>query len=312
MDGSNPFAKIKWNKYKNPFRVKLFIFCMLAIPVFCFLVYGVYANFGGLIMSFEGFSREQEKVLPVGLANYKKFFSLFERFDYGHMIGVSFGYFAVVMFLSLPISVAVAFFLYKKVPFGKLIVIVLFLPNIIPMSLLAEYYRQLFDPSNGVLYQIFNVLFGFTGETAPSYLSDPKYANQMLYLYTVWFGFGYNSILIWGAMTRIPEELVESAQLDGANLFVEFFKITIPVIWPTLSMILVLTCMVPFTVYMQPMIIAFNGQAQTTTISLLAIQQLTVDPYYFAAISVLIACVSIPTVLIVRKLLDRVFPVVEI
>lgn len=74
MDGSNPFTKIKWNKYKNPFRVKLFIFCMLAIPVFCFLVYGVYANFGGLIMSFEGLSREQEKVIPVGFANYKKIF----------------------------------------------------------------------------------------------------------------------------------------------------------------------------------------------------------------------------------------------
>ena len=111
MDGSNPFTKIKWNKYKNPFRVKLFIFCMLAIPVFCFLVYGVYANFGGLIMSFEGLSREQEKVIPVGFANYKKFFSLFQRFDYGRMIGVSFGYFAVVMFISLPISIAVAFFL---------------------------------------------------------------------------------------------------------------------------------------------------------------------------------------------------------
>lgn len=306
-----PF-KIKWNKYKNPFRVKLFIFCMLAVPVFCFLVYGVYANLGGLLLSFQNFSRTQEKVIPVGFENYKRFFSLFKRFDYGRMIGVSFGYFAVVLLISLPISITVAFFLYKKIPFGRLIVVVLFLPNIIPMSLLAEYYRQLFDPINGVLNKFLNIILGYTAETAPSYLSDPAYANQMLYIYTVWFGFGYNSILIWGAMSRIPKDLVESAQLDGANLFVEFFRITIPVIWSTLTMVLVLTCMVPFTIYMQPLIIAFNGQAQTTTISLLAIQQLTADPYYSAAISVLIACVSIPTVLIVRKLLDRVFPVVEI
>ncbi len=306
-----PF-KIKWNKYKNPFKVKLFIFCMLAVPVFCFLVYGVYANFGGLLLSFQNFSRTQEKVIPVGFENYKRFFSLFKRFDYGRMIGVSFGYFAVVLLISLPISITVAFFLYKKIPFGRLIVVVLFLPNIIPMSLLAEYYRQLFDPINGVLNKFLNIILGYTAETAPSYLSDPAYANQMLYIYTVWFGFGYNSILIWGAMSRIPKDLVESAQLDGANLFVEFFRITIPVIWSTLTMVLVLTCMVPFTIYMQPLIIAFNGQAQTTTISLLAIQQLTADPYYSAAISVLIACVSIPTVLIVRKLLDRVFPVVEI
>ena len=306
-----PF-KIKWNKYKNPFKVKLFIFCMLAVPVFCFLVYGVYANLGGLLLSFQNFSRKQEKVIPVGFENYKRFFSLFKRFDYGRMIGVSFGYFAVVMLISIPISITVAFFLYKKIPFGRLIVVVLFLPNIIPMSLLAEYYRQLFDPINGVLNKFLNIILGYTAETAPSYLSDPAYANQMLYIYTVWFGFGYNSILIWGAMSRIPKDLVESAQLDGANLFVEFFRITIPVIWSTLTMVLVLTCMVPFTIYMQPLIIAFNGQAQTTTISLLAIQQLTADPYYSAAISVLIACVSIPTVLIVRKLLDRVFPVVEI
>ena len=306
-----PF-KIKWNKYKNPFKVKLFIFCMLAVPVFCFLVYGVYANLGGLLLSFQNFSRTQEKVIPVGFENYKRFFSLFKRFDYGRMIGVSFGYFAVVMLISIPISITVAFFLYKKIPFGRLIVVVLFLPNIIPMSLLAEYYRQLFDPINGVLNKFLNIILGYTAETAPSYLSDPAYANQMLYIYTVWFGFGYNSILIWGAMSRIPKDLVESAQLDGANLFVEFFRITIPVIWSTLTMVLVLTCMVPFTIYMQPLIIAFNGQAQTTTISLLAIQPLTADPYYSAAISVLIACVSIPTVLIVRKLLDRVFPVVEI
>ncbi|MCI8488232.1 MAG: sugar ABC transporter permease [Clostridia bacterium] len=306
-----PF-KIKWNKYKNPFKVKLFIFCMLAVPVFCFLVYGVYANLGGLLLSFQNFSRTQEKVIPVGFENYKRFFSLFKRFDYGRMIGVSFGYFAVVMLISIPISITVAFFLYKKIPFGRLIVVVLFLPNIIPMSLLAEYYRQLFDPINGVLNKFLNIILGYTAETAPSYLSDPAYANQMLYIYTVWFGFGYNSILIWGAMSRIPKDLVESAQLDGANLFVEFFRITIPVIWSTLTMVLVLTCMVPFTIYMQSLIIAFNGQAQTTTISLLAIQQLTADPYYSAAISVLIACVSIPTVLIVRKLLDRVFPVVEI
>ena len=136
----------------------------------------------------------------------------------------------------------------------------------------------------------------------------------MLYLYTVWFGFGYNAILIWGAMTRIPQEVVESARLDGAGLATEFFRITVPIIWPTLSMILVLTWMVPFTIYMQPLMIAFNGQANTTTIALLALQFLKDknNPYYSAAISILIALVSVPTTLLLRKALDRVFTVVEV
>lgn len=303
---------IQWNKYRNPFKTKLFIVCMLFIPVSCFLIYGVYANLGGLIMSFQSFSKEKEKVVFVGLNNYKLFFSLYNRFNYGKMIAVSFGYFAVVLLISLPISILVAFCLYKKVPFKNVIVVILFLPNILQLSLLGEYYRQLFDPINGILYKFFNWLLGFTAETAPSYLTDPKYANIMLYIYTVAFGFGYNAILLWGAMTRIPNELVEAAKLDGANTFQEFFQITIPVIWQTLSMVIVITCMVPFTVYMQPLIIAFNGQAETSTISLLTINELTKNPYYSAAISVLIACVSIPSVLIVRKALNKVYPIVEV
>lgn len=305
-------CSITWNKYKNPFKTKLFIVCMLFIPITCFLIYGVYANLGGLFLSLQSYSKEQEKVVFVGLSNYKLFFSLFNRFNYGKMIAVSFGYFAVVLFISLPISILVAFCLYKKVPFGNVIVVILFLPNILQLSLLGEYYRQLFDPVHGILYKFFNWLFGFTADNAPSYLTNPKYSNIMLYIYTVSFGFGYNAILLWGAMTRIPTELVEAAKLDGANTFQEFFKITIPIIWQTLSMIIVVTCMVPFTIYMQPLIIAFNGQAETTTISLLAIQELTDNPYYSASISVLIACVSIPFVFIVRKLLDKVYPIVEV
>lgn len=303
---------IHWNKYKNPFRIKLFIFCMLVIPISVYIIYGIYANLGGFFMSFQSFNREKEKVVFVGLANYQKFFALFDRYNYGKMILVSIGYFLVVMFISMPISILVAYTFYKKVPFRGALVVILFIPNILPVALLGEYYRQLFDPTNGVLYKLFNFLLGFDASTAPSYLSDPKYSNFVLYFYTVWFGFGYNAILLWGAMTRIPEDLVDAAKLDGANSFQEFFNITIPVIWQTLSMVLVVTCMVPFTIYMQPLIIAFNGQAETTTISLLAIQQLTSDPYYSATISVLIACVSIPFVFLVRKLLEKRYPIVEV
>ena len=174
----------KWNKYKNPFRIKLFIFCMLVIPISCFLVYGVYANLGGLLMSFQTFSREKERVIFFGFENYKRFFSLFKRYNYDKMILTSLGYFLVVMFISTPISIIVAFTLYKKVPFRGIIVVLLFLPNILPLSLLGEYYRQLFDPTNGFLYKLFNWILGFDASTAPSYLSNPKYANTILYIYS--------------------------------------------------------------------------------------------------------------------------------
>ena len=306
------FGLITLNKYGNPFKRKLFIFFMLLIPIANFLVFTVYANFGGIVLSFRQMSNSTGQEVFVGIANYKKFFEEFELMQYGRMILVSFGYLFVVMFL--PISLLCSFFLYKKIPLAKVIVVILFLPNILPSSILAEYYRQLFDPTTGILSKLFNLLGGYTIQTAPSWLTDPRYSNWMLYLYTVWFGFGYNAILLWGAMTRIPEEIVESAELDGAGLVTEFFKITIPIIWPTFSMIIVLTWMVPFTVYMQPMMIAFNGQNNTTTIALLALQTLRdkYNPYYSSALSIMIALVSVPTTLLLRKVLDRAFSVVEI
>ena len=308
------FGVITLNKYGNPWKLKLFIFCILLIPILNFLVFTVYANVGGVALSFYQMSNSTGLDVYVGFANYKKFFEEFALMQYGRMILVSFGYLIAVMFVSLPISLVCSFFLYKKIPFNKVIVVVLFLPNILPASVLAEYYRQLFEPMNGVLSGLFNKLGGYTTATAPSWLTDPRYSNWMLYLYTVWFGFGYNAILLWGAMTRIPQEIVESAKLDGAGLWTEFFRITVPIIWPTFSMVIVLTWMVPFTVYMQPMMISFNGQANTTTIALLALQTLRdkYNPYFASAISILIALVSVPTTLLLRKGLDRMFTVVEV
>ena len=60
--------------------------------------------------------------------------------------------------------------------------------------------------------------------------------------------------------------------------------------------------------------ISFNGQNNTTTIALFALQTLRdkYNPYYSSAISILIALVSVPTTLLLRKILDRMFTVVEI
>ena len=98
------FGIVTLNKYGNPFRRKLFIFFMLLIPIANFLVFTVYANLGGIVLSFHQMSPSTGRDVFVGIANYKKFFEEFALMQYGRMILVSFGYLFVVMFLSLPIS----------------------------------------------------------------------------------------------------------------------------------------------------------------------------------------------------------------
>lgn len=302
----------KIDKFGNtPSRI-LFICLLLFIPMLNFVIFTVYANFGGILLAFRQFDGTKEYF--AGFANFIKFFRDWNVSDYGKTLGISFAYLPIVGLISLPISLVTSYFLYKKIPCAKFFVIILFLPNIIPAAVMAEFYRRLWDAGGGLVETgALNRFFSlFTGREI-NWLTNPEYANQALWLYTVWFGFGYNAILLWGAMNRVPKELVESAKLDGAGLCREFFSITVPIIWPTLSMVIVLTAMVPFTIYMQPLIICANGDYGTRTIALLAMQEIKrPDVYFAAAINILLACVSIPFVLIVKKLTDKAFAVVEV
>lgn len=309
------WKKLFPNKYKNPWSVKLFIVCLLILPLTIFFVFTIYGNFGGLIQAFQADPNGTGTPEWVGWDNFKTFFDwdmMFGKDKVWNIIANSFGYLFVFMFISVPISVVCSFFLYKKVPLSKAIVVILFMPNILPLSILAIYYNRLLATEGGVLAQALSFLLGTEFDWF-------THGNLALYIYTVYFGFGYNAILIWGAMTRIPEEIVESANLDGANLFVEFWNITIPIIWPTMSMVLVLSWMVPFTVFNQPLMIAGetgnpNGSKGTITWSLYVMDIIKnrQNPYLGSALSILATLISLPSTLLIQKALEKVFPMVEV
>lgn len=319
-----PHKRKPRGKYGNPFGVKLFIICLLIVPLSAFAIFVVYGNLGGILYAFRrpitNTTTGEREVIFAGFYNFRTFFKDFDKagayyytviqLTIGEVITNSFAYLFLVMFISLPISIVVSFFIYKKVPGSKLAVVLLYMPNILPASILAVYWQSIMDVNqSGALAKFLNFLLS---------LEDGRWttdrANISLYIYTVYFGFGYNAILIWGAMSRIPEELVEAANLDGANLIREFFSITVPVIWPTLSMVIVLTWMVPFTLVNQPLMLDANGTNGTRTWGLLLMNVVAdnKDPYNGATLSIISACISLPTTLLLRKLLEKVYPVVEV
>jgi len=322
MEKKKLFGKIELNKYGNTWPTKIFILCLITLPLIIFCIFTVYGNFGGLIQAFMWVDDSTGKeVTNFGFKNFANFFNDFKLMKMHKILPTSFSYLFIVMFISLPISIICSFFLYKKIPFSKFIVVLLFMPNILPAPLLASYYRELLlqsDQATGVIAQLLDFLLTPIGQE-PSVSWMTQRTNQVLYIYTIYFGFGYNAILIWGAMTRIPEEIVESAELDGANLLVEFFNITIPIIWPTLSMVIVLTWMVPFSIYSQPMMIANEtnqnryGALTWSLFVMNTIKSGTKANIYFAsALSVMASCISLPTTLLIQKALQKVYPVVEV
>lgn len=302
-------------KQKNPWKIKLFIVCMLILPLTQFCIFTIYVNIDGIVMAFQNVDQTTNELSFVGLGNFARFFRNFTSYDketFLRTIGNSFGYWPVNYLIAIPLQVIAAYFLYKKVPASGFIIVMIFLPTLIPAAVLSQAFTQMLSIDGGPLNTILMKLLGYTSETVPVWLNDERYAMGILYVFSIWVGIGYNAVLMWGAMTRVPTEIVESAHLDGVGFFREFFHITLPIMWPTLSMILLISVNTPFAMYMHSLLLT-NGQAQTGTLGLMVITTLrSGNMYYSASISILLSLVSIPLMLLVKKLLGKIYEDVEV
>lgn len=83
---------------------------------------------------------------------------------------------------------------------------------------------------NGLLNQI----LGSVGLEPVRWLTDPKIALNSVIGVTIWKGLGLNMIIFLAALQDIPQELIESAAIDGANRFQQFIKITVPLMSPVI------------------------------------------------------------------------------
>lgn len=183
-------------KIKNPLKVKIFIVCMLALPLLQFCIFTIYVNIDGILMAFQSVNLDTNELEFVGLGNFRKFFRNFVSWDkdtFLHTIGNSFGYWPVTYLISIPLQLAAAYFLYKKVHASGFIIVMIFLPNLIPPAVLAQSFTQMLSIRQGPLNEVLMRIFGYTTETVPIWLTDERYAMGILYFYSVWVGIGYSS-----------------------------------------------------------------------------------------------------------------------
>ena len=306
------------NKNRRRRRDILFVVILLAYPVLQFVGTWLFINVGALLMSFQ-------RELPSGEMQWtfdhfiKAVKAIFDSSNKSGIPGLndtvvailnSLGYGVITIFISLPLSLLLAYFLQKKMPFANVLRVIFFLPNIIPIVALTMAYNMPMQP-NGYLYTILDKM----GLAWDIYGKWPS-SQVMVYVYCIWAGLGYNVVLLSGAIGRIPKELFESAQLDGAGYFTEFTKITIPLIWPTIVTLIVLGMTNVLTLYLQPyLLVGDRGYSQVDTIAMQIFNSVgTYDPIAYsesAAKGLLFSVIWAPIVLLVRNRLSKKFSDVD-
>ena len=297
----------------------IFVLCMLAVPFANFLVFWLWPNFRSILIAFqlptvEGFT----------LFNFERFFKELASPVTGpriwKMIDNSFIMFVVGTFVSLPMVLFMSYILFKKVPGYKIYRVLFYMPSIIGGTVMTQIFRTMVmtdGPIERILLMLNIPMSEVTQYTG--LLGSPETGMWMMVIYTLWTGVGVNMIMFTGAMNRVPQDLFESARLDGVGFFREFFDIILPLVWPTVTTMVVFSMVGIFSNAGLVMLLApdndstWNIGYYILKYTLGANTTVTkIDGFsYPAAIGLIFTFVNLPLVFGMKALCDKVSKNVE-
>ena len=160
------------------------------------------------------------------------------------------------------IGFALAVFFNKNFSFAKPVRGLLMIPWMIPMTVTALIFKFIFSTDVGIINYLLRSL-GIISENI-EWLTNPNIAMGCVIFANIWIGIPFNTILLSTGLTTIPQELYESAAMDGANGFQRFIKITLPLLRSTIESVLVLGFIYTFKCYDLVYVMTSGGPVNST------------------------------------------------
>ena len=267
----------------------------------------ILVNLNSVLLAFKKYQYDDGGLYEfVGWENFSNVFKNLTQLDYilinlkNSLLLYLFG-----LLVGVPVALLFSYYIYKKSIGSKIFKVILFLPSIISSIVMVTIFRYF---SERALPELINMIFK---TQMHGLLENTKTVFPTLVFYSLFIGFGGNVLLYTGAMNTIDDSVVEAAQMDGAGYFRECISITIPQIFPTISTFLVVGVAGILTNEMN--LYAFfgaNADTSVSTIGYLLFRDTmhgSVSSYpYLAAFGLLLTIVSLPIVMIVKKILDTV------
>lgn len=281
----------------------IFIFTMLLIPMLNFLVFWLYVNIDSIFLAF----KVRSATGGGEVWSFANFSAIWREITYPDSLFVvslknTLKFFVSNIFITLPVSLLLCYFLYKKICGFKVFRFVFYLPSIVAPTVLVVLFKYAIA-YKGPVYE----LCQWAGWTYKALLASSDTALKTILFYQIVFSFGGNIILLSGAMSHIEESIVEAAQLDGVTMPREIFQIVIPLIWPTISTLVIMAFVGLFS-SSGPILLFTQGRYNTSTIAYWIYAQVYdgVDYYYPAAIGLICTVIGTPIALGVKWLLEKV------
>ncbi len=238
-------------------RKEAFIGYLFAAPwLIGFSIFTVYAIVSVVYYSFTDFNAFT-KPSYIGLSNYK------ELFNFDYLFPISLYNTAYYTLISVPLGIITAFLLAvllnQKVEGLAFFRTIFYLPSIVPSVASSVLWLWILNPNFGLL----NAFLYKLRLPTPLWLGSPEWAKPALILMSLW-GVGGTMIIFLAGLQDVPQELYESAELDGAGGVAKFIYITIPMMTPTILYALIMGIIGSFQVFTQAFIMTQGGPANST------------------------------------------------
>ena len=294
---------------------KIFYWCCLAWPIFQFLIFYIYVNFDSFILAFQTFDVDQKSyVIDDPFTNFARFFRAFSKQNLGNGILYNFLNYAIGVGIATPLVIFMSFALYKKIPGNKFYRIMLYAPTIIATTVWVIIFEQTVEV---LLPRLIESMFGLELYDVGGLLSESKTQLAALLYFQRWFSLGGGTLLYVATMSGIAEEQVDAMRIDGANMFMEFFHLTMPSVWPIISLYLwtgvpaIITSDLSQYTFFKNQTPQYQSFGYWLTKLKFDASQGYTDLPYVAAIGLLQSAIVLPLMFAVKKLLSKIGPSTE-
>ena len=298
----------------------LFAYLCVLFPVCQFALFFIFVNINSIVLAF------QTDEGAFTLYNFKLVFDAF-RGVYSPAagagsIGVALGHSVILWlwskFIIYPIAVVSTYILFKKVRGHYAFRVIFTLPAVLGATIWVATLQGIAD-YNGILVKLCQSLGIPLSENVltSGFIFNKDTSFTTMVVFTV-IGVVGGDVVLTGAFARIPNEIFESARIDGAGFWRECVQIAVPCVGSTISTILTFALCSFFVADCNAFLftrgVAGNYNAETMGFYFLQLQVVAKETHKYtfpAAVGLTVSAITVPFVLFGRKVLDKLFPPTE-
>ena len=237
----------------------------------------------------------------VGIGNFEKLFQ--DRLFFKSLFNT-----IVFLIIHIPLQITLALFiaevLNQKIKFRGFFRAAFFLPVVVSGVVISMLWSQLYAQDTGLL----NSFLTSIGLGRVNWVTSPRMAMPSIAFVATWKNVGLYIVLFLVGLQSVPKSLYEAADIEGANQWKKFIHITLPMINPTMFLVVVLSTIGGFSLFIEPVIITGGGPMNSTLSAMLYIYKQGFNFYhmgYAATLGFFFAVIVLMVIIIQRKVVEK-------